>query len=154
MADRSGMVTRRSVLGGGLALTASALGCTKQMRVADARALRSAAADEQALIARYDAVLRSARPDAGLLRAIRSDHDAHLGALRRALDEPEQRASSRPDRGAAQLPDLPSREQAAASARMAAAGAAHRSEHAQLLASIGASERTHGAALRADAASR
>jgi hypothetical protein len=154
MADRSGMVTRRAVLGGGFAATASALGCTKQTPAADARALRSAAADEQALIARYDAVLGSARPDARLLRAIRSDHAAHLGALRRALDEPERRASTRPSRGAAPLPDLPGREQTAASARTAAAGAAHRSEHAQLLASIGASERSHGEALRAMSAGR
>jgi hypothetical protein len=153
MTARPQLLTRRAVLGGGLAVTATALGCTEQQPVADERALRAAADDERTLLAAYDAALHAGPADARLLRAIRTDHAAHLQALRHALGQPESRESTRPPRNRTAQPSaLPRRERTVAANRMAAAEHARDPAHAQLLASIGASERGHSEALHSTAA--
>lgn len=88
-ASRSVAPTRRVVLGGSVAVLATAAGCTTVGR-ADAPApgpevtlLDGVIAEESGLIALYDAVLAAHPGLAGRLRPLRDQHVEHLDVLKR-----------------------------------------------------------------------
>lgn len=157
---RHGLATRRTVLASGVVVAGAALlaGCSADPASSDAAGsdapgsatadpsrdpvLAAAIADEQALIAAYDAVLAGGA--APLLQAIRAEHQAHLDALG----------------GAGTTPAAPLDVTAASLAERERAAAARCREHCaqatdpalvRTLAFIAASEASHVPALRGQA---
>lgn len=118
---------------------------------AEINVLDEVAADEAALMARYDAAIAALPADderRGLLTGIRDQHAAHLAALP-AGSAPQ----SPPDAAAVQaadiLGDLARAEVKASRSRISACEATSDAEVARLLVFIAASEASHAAELRA-----
>lgn len=147
-----GTVSRRALLGGGLALLA---GCTTEADPPPAPdpddLLRAAAVErEEALLREYDAVLLVLPSLAARLTPLRGQHAEHLAALRgpaspSAAPSATATAAPRvppPPTAAAALAGLVTAERAAGDAHGSAALEASR-ELAGLLAALAASEHSH-----------
>ncbi len=100
------------------------------------------AADEAALVARYDAVIAAFPGAAAVLTAIRDHHAAHRDALGGA-DADAATPSTVPTNLDRALADLADAERAAARARIAACVDARDPDLASLLALVAASEASH-----------
>lgn len=156
--------TRRAVFGGMLALAVSACEPLRKAQgqpvSPELRTLRRAAAHEESLIARCEAVRRRHPRLASRIQPIADEHRAHLAALRgQVTPSPTPSASGSPS-AKKETPSVPARrrdavgalaaqERAAADARISDLDTAP-PFLAQLLASIGASEATHAALLEDD----
>lgn len=169
-----GQVSRRALLGAGLAATgaiaggvaAMALTAAPRARVPDpvpAADLVAAAARERALLASYDAALLAAPADLRLV-SVRADHLAHLAALTALLPSPARTSATasgttsgagrtagtqQPSAATASPPPVAelARDERTAAAAARSAALAGNGTAAVLLACIAASESSHVAAL-------
>lgn len=130
-------LTRRALLGGAVALAATACrsrGHEPLARDPDAEALVAARDSERALLAAYDTAIATGGADAPTLARVRADHAAHLAAL-----HVRSSAATPAPAGA----DLRAAERASAATLRAAAVAAVQGQTAAVLASIAASHASH-----------
>lgn len=153
--------TRRAVFGGVLALAVSAcrpLRSAQRPTVSpELKTLRRAAAHEESLISRYEAVRRRHPRLASRIDPIVDEHRAHLAALRAQVTPsptpsesetppPKDETPSAPADRSEAVKALAAQERAASDARIRDLDTAP-PFLAQVLASIGASEATHAALL-------